>query len=143
MAEILDFLWISDQIATSGQPTVDQFRLIADAGYEVVINLALPTSDGAIANESEVVQMLGMEYVAIPVIWESPTVENLNQFLLVMDSRQNNRIYVHCAKNMRVSAFIYIYRCLRLHCPKEQAIADLHRIWQPNEIWQKFINDVT
>ncbi|MBD2176540.1 protein tyrosine phosphatase family protein [Pseudanabaena sp. FACHB-1998] len=140
LVEIINFLPISDKLATAGQPTVEQFREIADAGYETVINLALPTSDGAIANEAELVQSLGMEYVAIPVLWESPTMEDFSQFLQAMDKRQNQKIFVHCAKNMRVSAFVYLYRRSRLDCPPEQAIADLHKIWQPNEIWQNFID---
>jgi protein tyrosine phosphatase (PTP) superfamily phosphohydrolase (DUF442 family) len=140
LLEILNFLQISGKLATAGQPTVKQFRAIADAGYETVINLALPTSDGAITNEAQLVQALGMEYVAIPVNWESPTMTDLDKFLQTMEQRQQQEIFVHCAKNMRVSAFVYLYRRLHLNCDDEQAIADLHKIWQPNETWQKFID---
>ena len=87
LEEISNFLQISANIATSGQPTVEQFQAIADFDYEVVINLALPTSDRAIANESEIVQSLGMEYIAIPIIWDNPTVTDLDQFLQAMDKR--------------------------------------------------------
>ncbi|WP_258040702.1 protein tyrosine phosphatase family protein [Pseudanabaena sp. BC1403] len=140
LAEIINFLQISDKLATAGQPTIKQFRSIADAGYETVINLALPTSDGAIANEAQLVQSFGMEYIAIPVNWESPTMADLDGFLQAMEQRQRQKIFVHCAKNMRVSAFVYLYRRLHLNCDREQAIADLHKIWQPNETWQKFID---
>ncbi len=140
LADILNFLQISDNLATSGQPTSTQFQEIADAGYETVINLALPTSDGAIANEAEIVESLGMEYIAIPIVWDNPTMDDLEQFLQAMDKRQNQKIFVHCAKNMRVSAFVYLYRRLSLNCEHEQAIADLHKLWLPNEVWQKFID---
>ena len=33
---ISNFLQISDNLATSGQPTVEQFQAIADSDYEVV-----------------------------------------------------------------------------------------------------------
>ena len=140
LAEIINFLQISDKLATAGQPTVKQFRSIAEAGYETVINLALPTSDRAIANEAQLVQSLGMEYIAIPVDWESPTMTDLDEFLQAMEQRQQQKVFVHCAKNMRVSVFVYLYRRLHLNCDHEQAIADLHKIWQPNETWQKFID---
>ena len=140
LAEIINFLQISNNLATAGQPTIKQFRAIADAGYETVINLALQTSDGAIANEAQLVQSLGMEYIAIPVNWESPTMTDLDKFLQAMEQRHQQKIFVHCAKNMRVSAFVYLYRRLLLNCDREQAIADLHKIWQPNETWQKFID---
>lgn len=107
---------------------------------ETVINLALPTSDGAIANETQLVQALGMEYIAIAVNWESPTMADLDEFLQAMEQRKQQKIFVHCAKNMRVSAFVYLYRRLHLNCDPAQAIADLHKIWQPNETWQKFID---
>jgi hypothetical protein len=45
LAGILHFLPISARIGTAGQPTAAQFALIREAGYDVVINLALPTSD--------------------------------------------------------------------------------------------------
>lgn len=140
LSEIINFLQISDKLVTAGQPTVKQFRAIADADYETVINLALPTSEGAIANEAQLVQSLGMEYIAIPVNWESPTIADLDKFLQAMEQRQQQKIFVHCAKNMRVSAFVYLYRRLHLNCDRGQAIADLHKIWQPNETWQKFID---
>ncbi|PZO42447.1 MAG: phosphatase [Pseudanabaena frigida] len=139
LAEIYNFLPISEHLATSGQPSIEQLQSIADSGYEVVINLALPTSDGAISNEVEIVQSLGMEYIAIPVIWENPTKSDLDRFLQAIDKRKSQKIFVHCAKNMRVSAFVYLYRRLSLNC-EDEAIADLHKIWQPNEIWQKFID---
>ena len=140
LLKIINFLQISEKLATAGQPNIEQFRAIADAGYEIVINLALPTSDGAIANEAQLVQSLGIEYVAIAVNWESPTMADLDEFLQVMEQRQLQKIFVHCAKNMRVSVFVYLYRRLHLNCEHEQAIADLHKIWQPNETWQKFID---
>lgn len=140
LLEILNFLQISDKLATAGQPTVKQFQAIADAGYETVINLALPTSDGAIANEAQLVQALGMEYITIPVSWEIPTEVDLDKFMQAMKQRQRQKIFVHCAKNMRVAVFVYLYRRLHLKCDPENAIADLHKIWQPNETWQKFID---
>jgi protein tyrosine phosphatase (PTP) superfamily phosphohydrolase (DUF442 family) len=79
IAEIYNFLQISDGIATSGQPTAEQFASIKQAGYELVINLALPTSSNALPNEKEIVESQGMQYVHIPVIWENPTLEDVNK----------------------------------------------------------------
>ena len=140
LQEIVNFLSISDQIATSGQPRIEQFAIIADAGYETVINLALPTSESAIANEAEIVESLGMEYISIPVIWEHPTIDDLDRFLEAIAKRKGQQIFVHCAKNMRVSVFVYLYRRLREGINHEQAIADLHKIWRPNDTWQEFMD---
>jgi protein tyrosine phosphatase (PTP) superfamily phosphohydrolase (DUF442 family) len=138
LTEILNFLPISDQIATAGQPTVEQFQAIQAAGYQVVVNLAAPSSTNWIANEKEIVESLGMQYIGIPVIWEEPTLENLQEFFGVLNENTETPVFVHCAMNMRVSAFVYLYRRGQ---GVEDAIAqaDLAKIWTPNEVWTQFI----
>ncbi len=51
LTEIYNFRAISERIGTAGQPTESQFRVVREAGFDAVINLALPTSDNALANE--------------------------------------------------------------------------------------------
>ena len=107
---ILDYLRLSDNLATSGQPTAEQFNSIAASGYETVINLALPTSSNAIADEPGVVARCGMDYISIPIVWEEPTLEDFQTFCDVMKEQCDRKVWVHCAANKRVSAFIYLYR---------------------------------
>lgn len=142
METIQNFVQINDRLATAGQPTIKQFTAIRDAGYNVVINLAVPTSEGAIANEREIVESLGMQYFHIPVVWENPTIEDFNQFSNVMQTHSNQSVFVHCAKNMRVSAFVYLYRRSHENISEEEARSDLNKIWQPNPTWQGFIETV-
>ncbi len=49
---------------------------------------------------------------------------------------------MHCARNMRVSAFVYLYRILVLDWTDEQAAPDLLKIWQPNETWTRFMAEM-
>ena len=140
--DIYNFLKISDAVATSGQPTETQFAAIKESGYQVVVNLALTSSPNALPNEKEIVESLGMQYVHIPVIWENPTLNDIARFFNIMEANADKPVFVHCAANMRVSAFVYLYR--RIHEPmsEEQIQRDLHQIWVPNENWQKFIQQV-
>ena len=138
---ILNFLPISDAIGTAGQPTAEQFAAIRTADYDIVVNLALPNSTNALPNEWELVTELCMTYVLIPVQWEHPTQVDLQQFFGIMDGFLGKRIFVHCVMNMRVSAFMLLYRVLRLRVPLETARQDMLRIWEPNETWQQFIDD--
>lgn len=137
---IRNYLEISPTLGTAGQPTPEQFKAIADAGYTVVINLALSTSDHALANEAELVKSLGMTHFHIPVVWEAPSQGDLAIFFKVMEKNRHLKVFVHCALNMRVSAFVYLYRVLYLKESEPTAYADLHRIWQPNATWQAFID---
>ncbi len=129
-------------IATAGQPTVAQFAAIRAAGYEVVINLALDSSDRALAGEAAIVQALGMTHIHIPVLWEQPTPEDFHRFVTALQTHADQSVFVHCALNMRVSAFMYLYRRLYTPCSATTAQVDLQRIWTPNPQWQAFIQQM-
>jgi SAM-dependent methyltransferase/protein tyrosine phosphatase (PTP) superfamily phosphohydrolase (DUF442 family) len=141
MDDICNYLRISESLGTAGQPTSDQFADIRAVGYEVVINLAMPTSTNALPNERELVTGLGMDYLHIPVVWEAPTLSDLARFFQAMDENWHRRVFVHCALNMRVSVFVLLYRILRLGVPLEIASEALERIWHPNPVWQAFIDE--
>jgi protein tyrosine phosphatase (PTP) superfamily phosphohydrolase (DUF442 family) len=136
---IYNYLPLSSRIATSGQPTAQQIQAIAEAGFEVVINLALPTSDNALINEKELVETTGMRYVQIPVVWEQPTEANLASFLHAMTMYESQRVFIHCAANMRVSVFMALYRIRSLGWSRDDAMQMVYEIWKPNEIWSRFI----
>jgi protein tyrosine phosphatase (PTP) superfamily phosphohydrolase (DUF442 family) len=139
LSEIYSFRAVSDKLGTAGQPTAEQFRLVREAGFEAVINLALPTSDNAIANEGSVVTGLGMAYVHIPVDFKAPTSEDFRAFCRVMEAFEERPVFVHCAANMRVSAFVFLYRVLYQKISRSEAEREMHTIWQPDEIWSRFI----
>jgi protein tyrosine phosphatase (PTP) superfamily phosphohydrolase (DUF442 family)/ribosomal protein S18 acetylase RimI-like enzyme len=140
LEDVPHFLRLSDNISTAGQPAEDQIGIIGRAGYEIVVNLR-PEAD-SLPNERAIVEEHGMEYIHIPVVWDAPTVENVEQFFVTMDAHEEKKIFVHCAKNMRVSAFMYLYRIARQNVRPEDAIGDLHRIWVPNSTWQLLIAQV-
>jgi protein tyrosine phosphatase (PTP) superfamily phosphohydrolase (DUF442 family) len=135
---IRNFVPLTPLIATSGQPTAEQLAAVRDAGYETVINL-LPPERRDLPDEARVVADLGMEYVNIPVVWTRPTEENLADFFAAMEARADRKVYVHCAVNMRVSAFCYLYRVLRLGVPPDEAEIELHDVWVPDGVWKDFI----
>ena len=141
LEDVLNYLAISDTIGTAGQPGPTQFSAIRAAGYDVVVNLAMPDSANALPNEQQLVSREGMLYVHIPVVWERPTAQNLEQFFDVMARCRGKRVFVHCAMNMRVSVFVYLYRVIWLGVSQDSARVDLLRIWQPNATWQRFLDD--
>jgi protein tyrosine phosphatase (PTP) superfamily phosphohydrolase (DUF442 family) len=139
LEDITNFMSISDAMGTAGQPTAAQFAAITAAGYEVVVNLAMPDSTNALPNERELVAEQEMDYVHIPVVWEGPTIRDLEQFFEAMDRYRGKRIFVHCAMNMRVSVFICLYRVLRENTPFEVASEAIHKIWEPDAVWDSFL----
>jgi protein tyrosine phosphatase (PTP) superfamily phosphohydrolase (DUF442 family) len=142
LEEIYNFIPISETLGTSGQPTEAQMSEIAAAGYKVVVNLALPTSDNALKDEAATVRALGMEYHNIPVIWEAPKLSDFEQFVPLMDSLAGQKVFVHCAANYRVSMFTALYAEKRWDWTRAQADAHIRRIWEPDEVWARFIEGV-
>ena len=138
---IRNFVKIDDRLATSGQPESEAFQEIAELGYQCIINLAMPDSDHAISNESELVTQLGMSYVHIPVIWESPKIEQFYFFSDVLNALREQKVWIHCALNMRVSSFIFMYKVLYESEDYVIARARLEKIWKPNSLWQSYIDE--
>lgn len=134
------FLQINDRLATSGMPQPEDFATLRRAGYDTVINLAMPTSDHALANEGDLVTRAGMTYVHIPVNFESPQVADFERFARIMDGFSDQRLFVHCAANMRVSAFVFLYRVLRGKSSRPDAERDLRKIWEPEGVWRNLID---
>ena len=136
---IYNFLSLSAKLATSGQPLEEELEYISKAGFEVVINLALSDADYSLADEEGSATKLGMEYIHIPVIWQSPTSDDLDKFFDVMEKYKNKKLFVHCAANMRVSSFVALYRVIKEGWDYSDAINDVYKIWNPNDIWSDFI----
>jgi len=143
MNDIYNYLYYHEKLSSSGMPTAEQMKSVSEAGVEMVINLAPHDVPKAISNEVELVSSLGMEYINIPVNWNTPTRDGLNVFMDTMDANKDKKIHVHCEANFRASAFITMYRILRLGWKSDEAFAVMHTIWDEDAypVWKMFIED--
>ena len=142
MLEFLDnYHRISDALHTSAQPRENQFKRIKQAGVETVINLARNDSPGALANEAQIVREHELDYLHIPVDFKRPVPADLQLFFDAMVEHEKKMTLVHCACNWRVSCFVYLYRVIKQGCAEELARKDMYSVWEPDEIWQSFIDD--
>ena len=143
MKEIYNYLYMTDKLSSSGMPKAEQMNAIAQAGVRAVVNLATENSQGALQDEKRLVESHGMEYIHIPVEWDRPTRQNLDDFMNAMDAHKDDHVLVHCQANFRATGFVALYRILRLGWKKEDAFQDLRKIWNPEKfpIWQKFIEE--
>ena len=139
MNKILNYVKINELISTSGQPKIEELELIANEGFEVIINLAVPTTSNALENEDKIVSSLNMSYIHIPVDFENPKISDLKLFLNILQALGANKVWIHCAKNYRVSAFMYVYHKYILHTPFEEIDLSIFDKWQPSLIWQELM----
>ncbi len=142
LGAIHNYVRISDRIATSGQMSYDQITDIANAGFDVVINLA-PAREERNGREGFLVAELGMTYVNIPVDWEAPVPQDLDTFFAVMNASRERKVFVHCFANMRASAFTYLYRTLVEGEDEGTARRDMAVVWDPatQAQWARFIEE--
>jgi protein tyrosine phosphatase (PTP) superfamily phosphohydrolase (DUF442 family) len=139
MNKILNYVKINELIATSGQLKIAEFEFVANEGFEVIINLAKHNSSNAIENEDKIVSELNMTYIHIPVDFENPKLSDLKLFINILQSLETNKVWIHCAKNYRVSAFMYVYHKYVLHTPFEEINLSIFDIWQPSLVWQELM----
>lgn len=139
MKNVLNMIEINENICTSGQPSISELNEIANEGYEVVINLALCDASNALSNEDKIVTDLGMTYVHLPVDFEKPKKEDLDLFVNILYGLNSKKVWVHCALNYRVTAFMYVYHKYVLQTPFEEINLSLLEKWCPDEIWQNIM----
>ena len=141
MKDIYNYLFYDEKLSSSGMPTSDQLRSIAQAGVQLVINLAPHDVPNATPNEEKVFASLGVQYANVPVNWSTPDNEGLDKFMKLMDANKDKKIHVHCEANFRASGFITLYRILRLGWQREEAFEVMHTIWDEDAypVWEMFI----
>ena len=137
--DIKNFLQVSDRLGTAGQPSEAQLGEVAGAGFEVVVNLGLLDPRYCLADEAGSVAALGLAYHHIPVDFNAPQPDDLRRFFDAMDAAKDQKVFVHCAANYRVSTFVALYGESRLGWSPEEGDAHIRRIWEPNETWTRFI----
>ena len=91
-------------------------------------------------NEKEILSNANVEFIHIPVDFKQPKQENFDEFVAQVQKFKNEKIWIHCAANMRVSAFVYKYRKEILNLSHHEIVDDLKTIWIPNKNWRSFLN---
>jgi uncharacterized protein (TIGR01244 family) len=109
--DIDKFGWVSDRVATGGQPTVPQIASLANEGFHGIVNLREPSEYDAAAEEAAA-KAKGLTYINIPVNKDVPKPEQAEAFLAALANTRIYPVFVHCATGNRVAAFWMIRRVI-------------------------------
>ena len=142
LSHLTNFVAVDERVGTAGQPTAGQIVEIKSAGYEAVVNLAMGDSEKALPNEADLVAQQGMDYAHIPVVWDAPQKADFVRFAEVMNANADRRVFVHCAMNMRASAFTFLYRIIHQGVEPSEAKAAMQQVWDPQGVWEAFVVEV-
>lgn len=142
LAEIINFRQYSDTFSSAGQPTREQFQVLADHGFERIVYIAFSNNPNALADADQVVKDLGMEYMQIPVAFDNPLPDDFYAFAESMELDIDKKTLLHCQVNARATAFSFLYRVIYNGVLVAEAKADMNTVWQPNSVWRDFIFEV-
>ena len=144
LSEILNFSLVHEHLLSSGQPSAAQLQHIKEYGCSTVINLALNDASPRLEHEDRICLELGLNYIQLPILWEMPAADQCLLALDLIDHLVPNEIvWVHCAKNYRVSCLMSLYRQYFMGIDSESAHEILHQIWEPNETWTGLMHSVS
>ena len=134
----LNYVIASERLHTSGQPDSEQLASLPDQGFDLVINLATPTSPNSIPDEGRLVTEGGASYVNIPVDWRAPTYEDFEFFSGILNQSSHDRVLVHCMLNYRASLFTFLYRTIHQGVAPDEAYEAVAAVWEPEDQWLEF-----
>ncbi len=137
--KIYNYYKYSEKISCAGLPKEEEFVDIKKAGFEIVLSLSMPSDSVVLENEDKILANLGIPYFHIPVDANAPTLRDFEMFVQFLEAFKENKLFIHCTKNHRLSSFIYLYHFVKEGELKEEI---LYQFYQPRTEWVTFIEIV-
>jgi protein tyrosine phosphatase (PTP) superfamily phosphohydrolase (DUF442 family) len=131
---------INALLVTAGQPDRASLQRLKAEGYAAVISLAPGNTADAVPDQAAILAAQGVEFVHIPIPWQTPEAKHLEAMAAVMQRLKGRKVLVHCQMNMRASALTFLYRTIYAKEDPATAWADVKPLWTPAEQWAQFIN---
>jgi protein tyrosine phosphatase (PTP) superfamily phosphohydrolase (DUF442 family) len=125
--DIRNFLRVSEEFCTGGQPRLEHLAQLKEQGVKAIINLRRPSEHRAEEEETEA-KRLGLRYFNIPVAFGEPKDEQADEFLKITDDPENRPAFIHCTAAIRAGAFWMIRRVVRDGWSVEKAEEEAARV---------------
>lgn len=132
---------VNATLVTAGQPTRESLLQLGEQGYTAVIYLAPGDSPDAVRDEQQILQQQGIEFVHVPIPWQSPEPRHFEATAEALHRLRGKKVLLHCQMNMRASAFAFLYRAIHLREDPAAAWADVKQLWTPRDQWARFIDE--
>ena len=124
---IRQFLQVTPQFCTGGQPRIEHFQKLKADGVKAVLNLRQPSEHRA-DEERAAVEAAGLKYFNIPVMYQNPTDAQADEFLKITDDPANRPMFIHCTAAIRVGAFWMIRRAVRDGLSADAALEEAKKV---------------
>jgi len=123
--KIGNFGQMDERFYRGGRPKPEEFKNLAALGIHTVIDL----TDNSREREQPAVEATGMRYINIPIVDKTnPSVEQINEFLKVVNDPTTGKFYVHCAGGRhRTGVMGAVYRFNHDHWSYDQVYAEMKK----------------
>ena len=121
--KIKNFGQMDDRFFRGSRPSAEDYQVLAQLGVKTIIDL----TDNSRAYEQPEVEAAGLRYVNIPMVDKSyPSMDQINQFLKVVDDPATGKFFVHCAGGRhRTGVMGAVYRFNHSNWSLQQALAEM------------------
>jgi protein tyrosine/serine phosphatase len=120
---IKNFGQMDDRFFRGARPEDADYPALAALGVKTIIDL----TDNSKEYEQPAVERAGLRYVNIPMVDKSrPTMEQINEFLKLIDDPATGKFYVHCAGGRhRTGVMGAVYRFTHDQWNLDQVLAEM------------------
>jgi protein tyrosine/serine phosphatase len=121
--KIKNFGQMDDRFYRGARPEGDDFKALADLGVKTIIDL----TDNSREYEQPAVEAAGLRYINIPMTDKAyPSMDQINQFLKVVDDPETGKFFVHCAGGRHRTGVVgAVYRFTHDKWNLDQALAEM------------------
>jgi len=144
VAGIMNFRILTDFIWTGGQPDEEQVSKLQEQGVTTIVNIAPYDERYSIEDEPGLVKSLGMNYHHHPVDFSGPTLNDYAVVKSIVKQYPDERIFIHCAANYRVSVFLANFAVDELGWTVKRRDDFIGGVWDLNGffVWSSFHDEL-
>jgi protein tyrosine/serine phosphatase len=123
--KIKNFGQMDDRFYRGGRPKDDDLKTLAAMGIKTIIDL----TDNSREYEQPAAEAAGLRYINIPMVDKSyPSIDQINEFLKVVDDPETGKFFVHCAGGRHRTGVVgAVYRFHHDRWNLEQAMSEMDR----------------
>lgn len=123
--KIKNFGQMDDRFYRGARPSEEDYKALAELGITTIIDL----TDNSREYEQPAVEAAGLRYVNIPMVDKSyPRMDQVNEFLKVVDDPETGKFYVHCAGGRHRTGVVgAVYRFNKDSWNLEQVLAEMEQ----------------
>jgi len=142
MAGVRNYSRVDATVGCGGQVDPAAMKALKGEGYVSVVNLRLPTEEGANVDASRAAaEAAGLKYIHLPFNAAQPDTKVVDSFLSAVADKSNQPVFIHCGSANRVGGMWLIKRVLQDKWAMDRATKEAEAIGLTNPQLKMFAAD--